>query len=127
MTTDTSTLTQEVIQAEMERCRAVTEKDWPALEKLLAADYSHVYMTGEMHGPEEYMALVKINGRKTTRDNLQVRLIGDVAVMTGTLILLAEEGKPENRASATQVWMKKDGAWKQAAFQASRIQPAAGA
>ena len=125
MTTTTSAQDQavsEVLKQEAERVRAISEQDWPALEAVLADDYTHVHMPGRLEDKKTYVDDQKPRPRITERRDLKVRLYGDnTAVMTGIMINRPPKGEPVE-AMVTQTWIKNGGTWKCVAFQASRLQ-----
>ena len=63
----------ELIALEEERCRAISEPDLPALEKILADDLTHTHITGHTEGKAAYLAGLSGRPRKTTRGDLSVR------------------------------------------------------
>ncbi len=115
---------REVVAAEMERCRALSEQDWEALAGLLADDLTHVHMPGRLEDKAAYLAGIKGRPRRAERRDLRVRLYGETAVMTGVLVNHRELGAEE--AMVTQVWVRRGGRWQMVAYQAARIQGAEG-
>jgi ketosteroid isomerase-like protein len=117
----------EVISLEMERCRAISELDLQALEKILADDLTHTHITGRTEGKAAYLAGLSTRPRATSRGDLRVRTYGDVAVMTGELTneFRATEGTaPVVQAiQALQVWVRSGGTWQLVAFASSGQRP----
>ncbi len=111
---------QAILAREDQRCQAISKQRWEELESMLTEDLSHVHMPGRQDDKATYMAGVRNNPRTVTRKDLQVRVYGDTAIMTGGMTN-ARDGR-EDHARVTQVWVRKDGQWYQAAFQASKIQ-----
>src|SRR6266567_3595536 len=99
---------------EQERCRALTEKDWPALEGLLAGDYTHVHTTGRVETKAIYIQGMKERPRETSRGELSLRFYGDTAVMMGTQTNKTERGGQTElmHLQVIQVWVKQAGGWK---------------
>jgi hypothetical protein len=122
MTTD---LVDDVIGAEHARCDAITCGDLAALDQLLAVDLTHTHISGVTQDRATYLDTVARRPRATRRgDDLRVRLLGEVAVMTGTVINTFaapgdEEPPREVRLSALQVWTRLDGRWRMVACAAS--------
>jgi hypothetical protein len=110
---------EELLELEAERCRALSEQDWDTLERLLPDDLTHTHMNGRTEDRATYLEGVKRSPRTVRRENLSVRLFGDVGVMTGRMI--NSRNGEDVEASVLQVWVRRDGQWQQAAFQASRV------
>lgn len=110
---------QAILAREEQRCQAISNQRWDELASMLTGDLTHIHMPGRQEDKATYLAGVRNNPRTVTRKDLQVRIYGDTAVMTGAMTN-AREGR-EDHARVTQVWVKKDGQWYQCAFQASRI------
>ena len=109
----------ELKKLDLERCKATTEQNIPALERLLREDYIHIHTSGGFQNKKEFLEGVRTNQREMLRGNdVTVRVYGDAAVMTGT---------QWNRAPAygllemfiTEVWVKENGAWKMQLFHAT--------
>jgi Domain of unknown function (DUF4440) len=115
--------TAELIALETQRCRAISELDIPALERILADDLTHTHITGHTEAKATYLAGLSGRQRKTTRGNLSVRIYGDAAVMTGALIneFPAAAGNASARLEiqALQVWVRSGGTWQMVAFGSS--------
>jgi hypothetical protein len=113
----------ELIVLETQRCRAISELDLPALEKILADDLTHTHITGHTEDKAAYLAGLSGRPRMTTRGDLSVRIYGDAAVMTGALIneFPAAEGSAAVRLEiqALQVWVRSGGTWQMVAFGSS--------
>jgi len=107
---------------EQERCRALSEEDWPTLEGLLADDYTHVHTTGRVETKPVYIKGMKERPRETSRGELSVRVYGDTAVMAGTQTNKSERsGQTElMNSQVIQVWVKQAGGWKLVAAQNTR-------
>jgi Domain of unknown function (DUF4440) len=113
----------DLIALENERCRAISELDIPALEKILAEDLTHTHITGQTEDKATYLAGLSGRPRKTTRGDLSVRRYGDAAVMTGALIneFPGDGVRPQARSEiqALQVWVRSVGRWQMVAFASS--------
>ena len=113
----------ELIALETERCRAISELDLPALEKILADDLTHTHITGHTEDKSAYLAGLSSRPRKTTRGDLRVRVYGDAAIMTGALIneFPAAEGNAPaaQEIQALQAWVRSGGTWQMVAFGSS--------
>jgi ketosteroid isomerase-like protein len=115
-TTDKET---ELLNLEQERCRALSQQDWTALESILSADYTHTHTTARLEDKAAYIESMKKSPRETAREDLKVRVSGDMAVMTGVQANKSERG--DVRSRVTQVWTREGGAWKLLLAQNTRI------
>jgi len=109
----------EVLALEAERCRAISEEDWPALEALLADDLTHTHMTGTTQDKATYLAHLRRNRRSTARGDLLVRVFGDdVVVVTGPQVNVLDGGAPQ-ASESLQVWVRRPPTWELVACTAS--------
>lgn len=106
-----------LIAAEAERCRAVSERDWAALDALLDDSLTHTHMNGRVDTKAALLENLRRRPRTLRRGPLSVRAFGDAAVMTGPQYLDLGEGVVENQA--TQTWICRDGRWVLVALHAS--------
>ena len=60
-----SAIVTELKSLETERSRAISEQDWATLDKLIAANYTHVHMPGRMEDKPTYMNGVKGRPRRS--------------------------------------------------------------
>jgi ketosteroid isomerase-like protein len=116
-----------VAACERRRCRALVERDLAALNGLVRDDLVHIHATGSADDRAGYLKGVEtaIDFLKVERQDLNIRIYADVAIMTGGLqqtIRIVRTGVEHvMNAMATQVWVREDGAWKQASFHACLI------
>jgi ketosteroid isomerase-like protein len=120
----TSSQTNEAVAAELvrledERCRAFRELDHPGIEALLSDDYSHVHMNGHLEDKAAFMAMFGNRQRSIRREQLDIRVHGDAAIMTGRMFTTRQtpNGTDEMDTFATQTWVRQDDGWKLAAIQ----------
>jgi hypothetical protein len=111
-------VTEAVIAAEMERCRATSERDWGALDLILHETLTHTHMNGRLDSKAALMKNVKNRPRTLRRGSLSVRIFGDTAVVTGPQYLNLGEGEICNQV--TETWINEDGRWVLVAFHASK-------
>ncbi len=109
-----------VIALEGRRAAAIAGKDFTALGNVLADDYLHVYGGGRTGGRADYLKEVTAAPRVPTRGPLNVRVYGDVAVLTGDLLNRIEY--PDRPGTVldtyvTQVARKVNGQWRFVSFQ----------
>lgn len=107
----------ELEAAENARCNALMNNDVDGLAMMLADDLAHVHLNGNVDGKDAYLAGVRDRFRflSVRRDNLQIRVIGDTAVMIGDLIqqtrTLETNTDFDIKAVTTQVWARQNGKW----------------
>jgi ketosteroid isomerase-like protein len=122
MTVDTAIAN--ILEADKARCEATGDRDYDRLESLLTDDLVHIHMTGTTQNKEVYMAGVRAltEASKRERGDLNVRVYGDTAVMTGVQYNVASNGN-RTEMMVTQVWRLTGDGWKQSSFHACRITP----
>jgi ketosteroid isomerase-like protein len=120
-------VTLEIERLERERCRELMARDVGAVAALVDDDLVHIHASGRVDTKAEYLRGVeeRFVFRNVARQDLVVRVYGDIAVATGGLTQTVEVvGTPEKRqmrAVVTQVWRRRDGAWRQVSFQATNV------
>jgi ketosteroid isomerase-like protein len=114
-----------LLALERRRCDAIARGDATALQALLSDDYVHVHMTGKVDDRAGHIQAVVARPRTPERGPLNVRIYGEVAVLTGELTnrTPATAGQPERtmRAYCKQVAAKRDGAWRFVSLQLTPI------
>jgi len=132
MTQNKNSSEQAVIDAllslEEQRCKALVAKDFARMEALISKDLVHVHTRGNVDTFDSYMHYIRnvLEFLNVERSELQVKVLGDTAIMTGgqinTARLIGHEKIVQVKSRAIQVWMKQpDGAWQQVAFQATPV------
>jgi len=115
-----------IVKAEKEWAAAVAAHDYATLEKVLDPELIYAHSTGVIETKEEYLAKLRkgtqrydgIEHEKTT-----VREHGDAAVAHSIVRMHgATKGEPfDNRLMMIHTWIKKDGVWRLAAHQTTRL------
>lgn len=117
----------EVLEAEERRLRALRERDWDTLADLFDDELTYTHLSGHTESKVTSLEWVKTREHNITRSNLEVRVYGDVAVMTGGITMgLQSDGPnatPPLQGVALQVWVHRDSSWRLVAFQATRVNP----
>ncbi len=117
----------EIRSAENERIAALLAGDGSKLAALLADDLVHVHANGLQDNKDSYLATVttKLEFLKLERPELTIRLVGDVAIVTGpfdqTMRIRDSGAVLEMQGILTQVWVKQGGNWLQNTFHAGRV------
>ena len=121
--TDQAAIT-EVIAAEQERCDATRASDRARLDRLIGDEFTNQHSNG--HTNESKTRLIErctsVTHTNYTRGDLDVRVYGDTAVMTGEIDIHfppASDGSVRDPKTelAIQVWVKRDGRWQLVAQQ----------
>lgn len=77
---------QSALEFQSARFKAMVEEDMESLEQFLADDLTYSHTTGWTESKSEFLSTVesrKIDYLSMTPDDVEVRVYGDVAVMTG--------------------------------------------
>lgn len=113
-----------LVALEQDRCTAMMAGDRERLRQLLHPDLIHVHAKGQVDSFESYFESggFKVNYTRVERfDDLQVRVFGDVALMTGRQLLQAVRKTSGEQvridSQVIQVWVSDGTRWRQIAFQ----------
>ena len=106
---------------------AWAEGDEPGAAKFLHADYRHVDVAGKVLDRAGWLATMK--GRTTAKyvtelDDLDVRVYGDMAVVTGRNVFWPKGRDPvafRQEMRFMQVWLRAKGQWLRLAFQGTPV------
>lgn len=114
----------EVIASEHERCEATRASDRARLERIYADELTNQHSNGYTNETKARIIERCTSASHTTytRGELDVRMYGDTAVMSGELVLHfppSPDGsqRPAKVELALQVWVRRDGRWQLAAQQ----------
>lgn len=125
MTTQTRTQAeQEVLAAQRARFDATIAVDVPALERLMADDLTYVHTSAKLETRAENIAGLVARGAYKSVDtrDLVVCVEGNIAVITGLADITL--GRPDGDmllpVRFTDVWARRDGAWREIAWQSTR-------
>lgn len=125
----------DLLKLEQRRCDAIAAGDVATLKEVLRDDYVHVYGGGLSSGKDEWIDHIAEVPRVPDRSDMQVRIYGDTAVLTGKMVNrirptadarpAAEIGgrvpvKEDVQAFVTQVAVREAGAWRFCSFQMTR-------
>ena|GEM_PF-623190 len=113
----------EILEVEERRCRALIDVDLATLDDLYDESIVHIHAPGLVHDKAQLMA--HVSGRRAylgiSRGALTVRVVGDVAVMTGRTVNRLSSPDGSERVVAgpiTQVLRRcQDGRWRFISFQ----------
>jgi uncharacterized protein (TIGR02246 family) len=126
MTTQTRTqVEQEVLAAQRARLDATIAVDVPALERLMADDLTYVHSSAKLEGKAENIAALVANHsyQSVVTNEVAVRVEGDAAIITGIADITLKRAGGETvllPVRFTNVWARRDGAWREIAWQSTR-------
>lgn len=121
-------IVDELLSLEQQRGKALVDKDFDALTQLISKDVVHVHTRGNVDTFDSYMHYIRhvLEFLDVERSDLQVKVLGDTAIMTGgqvnTARLIGHEESLRITSRVIQVWMRQAfGGWQQVAFQATPV------
>jgi len=122
---------KEVLRVENERIQAVLHRDTAALEQLLADELVYTHSTGRVDSKAQFIHSIQsgdLNYLAMKHSNLDARVYGDVAVLTGRSAVKVKSPHTENQIvdldlRFLNVYAKRNGQWQQLAWQSTRIAP----
>jgi ketosteroid isomerase-like protein len=128
-TGDDSDPQQYLIQMERDWAKAVMTNDPAGIGSIEASDFSYVLdnYSGNNKGDLAVAKQAGMSGSAELTD-LKVRLLGDVAIVTGKTMLRNATFRAEDISGDylfTDVFAKRDGRWQVVASHASKMRPAA--
>ena len=112
-----------LIELERQRCAAMKAADTVKLRELLHRDLLHVHAKGQVDSFDSYFSKGGFNVHYTQleRSELNVRVMGDMALMTGRQLLVGIRkngtGTVTIDSRVMQVWVREGDRWQQVAFQ----------
>jgi hypothetical protein len=119
--------TESVIEAEHRRGAALVERDFATLRRMIAKDLTHTHTRGATDDFDSYFHFIehKIDFLQCTRGELKVRMLGNVAIMSGLMHNLVrlrdKETATSTNAQVLQVWEWRSGEWVMLAFQSTSV------
>jgi hypothetical protein len=128
-TLNSSSDAKEILALEHRRCRAIVARDMPTLSGLLGTELVHTHTRGNVQDRAQYLHYIEheMVFQSVERTDLDVRLFGDAAVVTGRLTNVVRRREDAEfvrvEAQVLQVWVRSSGGWVQVAFQATALRP----
>jgi ketosteroid isomerase-like protein len=123
---DDASAEQAVRQAEEQRCEALTHGDIATVERIMSDDSTYIHSSGEVQSKAAYIADLK-SGKRVYKglksDDVQVRVYGDTAVLTGrTDLHVVSSGKDlQFPMRITAVYVNHGGQWQLVTYQSTRL------
>ena len=112
-----------LLDLEQQRCSAMMNGDIQSLRQLLHPNLIHVHAKGQVDGFDSYFSTggFNVHYKRVERSELDVRVMGDSALMTGRQMLVGVRkngtGTVTIDSRVMQVWVKEGQRWQQLAFQ----------
>ena len=111
---------------EDKRYEAMKRADREALEQLLADDLTYVHTSGRVETKSQFINSIEsgeILYRSIDREDVQVRIYGSTAVVTGLANVTVElRGRVEHlRIRFIDVYVRQNGRWNMVAWQSTRL------
>lgn len=105
---------EELLALETERCRRVEAGDWDGIAEILADDFTYTHSNGHTDPKTKWIESIKSRHRLMDMEDTAVRVLGDVALMTGIIVLHVDY--PDDTVlvvilDAFRVWVRRDGRW----------------
>jgi len=122
---------KEVLRVENDRIQAVLQRDTAALEQLLADELIYTHSTGRVDSKARSIHSIQagdLNYLAMKHSDVDARVYGDVAVLTGRSAVKVKSPHTENQIvdldlRFLNVYAKRKGQWQQVAWQSTRIAP----
>lgn len=111
---------QDLIKLDKEWTAAELRGDKDAVSKVVADDYRGTTAEGTVQDKAKYMEGIKASTDKDVADDYNVRVFGDMAIMTHRGTVTTDKESLQYRS--THVWMKRDGRWQLIAHHVSNVQ-----
>lgn len=111
---------EKLIEMDKAWTRAELTGDKKAAAVLIADDYIGTTQRGEIENKTQYLASVVPNADMVKSDDYNVRLFGNMAIMTHRATV---SGVRNIQFRSTHVWMKRGGRWQIVAHHGSPIMP----
>jgi Domain of unknown function (DUF4440) len=110
----------ELLQLEARRRDALATGDGAALAEMFSEDYVHCHATGLVHDKAQMIRHMLASPRRVLPRTPQVRVYGDVGLLTGEMTNLNVETGEQVSLFVTQVARRFEEGWRFVSFQATR-------
>jgi ketosteroid isomerase-like protein len=121
-----SAVQTEVQNLELELAKLVVKGEWAQYADFLTDDYARITTQGNIQTKQDVMNELREPARKVLDvlpEELQVRIFGDTAILTGHMTVLArQQGRVTTSFSRyTRVFVKRNNRWMLAAEQGTTV------
>lgn len=116
----------EIIELEHERLKAFARDDKATFSQLVTDDLTMTHSSGEVANKREVMAVMRPSTPERplpalSTEDINVRVYGDAAVMTGRLVETARDGRRVFVYRFTNTYIKQNGQWRMSAGQLTTL------
>jgi ketosteroid isomerase-like protein len=113
-------------QIDNERVEAMLRSDIAVLDRICAADLIYTHSNGIVETKDQWIESIKSGAQRYKmfdRDDVQVRIYGDAAILTGrSKVSVTSKGQDKSfQLRFTAVYVKQQGRWQFVAWQSTRI------
>ena len=117
---------EELIQFERDRLAAFAKDDKPAFDRMVADDATFTHGFGEVFDKKQEMAVMRASTPDRplpalTIEGAKVHRYGDAAVLTGSLVETAKDGRRELVLRFTNTYTKQNAQWRMVAGQLTTL------
>lgn len=117
---------REIIELEQGRLKAFARDDKATFERLVTDDLTMTHSSGEVANKAEVMAVMRPSTPERplpalSTEDVRVRVYGDAAVMTGSLVETAGDGRRVFVYRFTNTYIKQNGRWRMSAGQLTTL------
>ena len=124
---DASAAGKEVLAVEAARTSALVHADVAALDRIMADNVTYVHASGKVDTKASYLAAVgsgQLHYLSIDPVKLDVRILGDTAIVDGEYAVKAMDHRVQEtpfqvRIFILTVYTRRDGGWKQIAYQST--------
>ena len=107
----------EILRLESVRSKAITSGDYETLNRILCPAHVYIHCSGRIDTRESYMDRIrtgKSNYHTLDFSNVQVRLLGDTAIVWGDVVMvLIPPSRPRTLVLRfTNVWHRDNSGWR---------------
>lgn len=118
----------DVTATEAARTAALERSDVAALDRIMADDITYVHASGKMDTKKSYLDAIRSGQLRYfswTPKNLQVRMLGDGAVINGEYAVRVRDSQVQQTPFDIDIYIltvyaHRDGRWQQLAWQSTR-------
>ena len=105
----------DLLELDRRRCAALADADPVGLARTLSDDYVHVHTNGRIDAREVYIAMATAVPKSVSREDVEVRVYGDAAVLVGAQI--SETDTRRLDMVVQHLAIRRDGEWRFVAAQ----------
>jgi len=117
---------QAIRKLDEQRIAALTQPDIPALERMMTDDFTYTHSSGQVQTKAEFLGDFKSGKRvfkSLKQEDVQVRVYGNVAIVTGRCTLLGVNGGKDFELPMRfiEVYSRNHGNWQWVTWQSTKL------